>query len=225
MSHWDYSQIGFSGNEQNEDSIMRLLECLGVDFNTHYGSEVGISRLEFNPDHIGNYDFPNYGKNGVFPPDEIYSIVNKLFGDTCIYYESENGNSISDSYFRVEYSYYPVEKKLYYLNVEYSFGDNTVFCEDVYDYLHDEIETEAKKRDIPVVWENYCPSGRKFEILVDKLIENHGGLSGLGTERDEYPIKDYKVTDRTIKKVIKNAMEKGYNDIVDLVTEAFAINS
>ena len=96
MGSWCFSNVGFICEKENIENVKKLLECMGIDFDKVHGSEDGeINDMFWNVVDIGR-------DNSDFQPEEIYTIVNKVFENTIILYESEEGNSISEWYSRFE---------------------------------------------------------------------------------------------------------------------------
>ena len=128
MSSWDFLSIGFA-NGKNDKLIKKLLECLDVDFDNRYPSQTGEISMVFSPDYIGNMDY-------YYEPIQIYCVVNKIFGPTFIYYETEDGSDTNDSYSRYEEVYDPIKKEISVGETDYCYDGNFVFGDSVYDFIN-----------------------------------------------------------------------------------------
>ena len=116
MGSWCFSNVGFICEKENIENVKKLLECMGIDFDKVHGSEDGeINDMFWNVVDIGR-------DNSDFQPEEIYTIVNKVFENTIILYESEEGNSISDWYSRFEEILDPKKNKIYCGEYDYCIG-------------------------------------------------------------------------------------------------------
>jgi hypothetical protein len=215
MGSWDFSNIGFIGNKNNVENIKNLLEIMGINFEDVHGSETGsINKAFLDVDYIGE-------NNGSFTPIEIYTIVNKLFKNTTILYENENGNNTCDYYYRYEEVYKPKTKKIEIAEKDYCYDGNEVFGESAYEAIKDECEKEAEKQGIEIEWGDDYPEGDEFYDLCESILEQHGGIEGLGTRKDTETIENIEIENEKIDKLINIATEKGYNEIVDLLNKKF----
>ncbi len=217
MSYWDYSQIGFSC-EKNGDRVHELLECFGIDFNDYQSSKAGYIG-DFYPDDVGGY-------KSDLSVKEIYYIVNKVYSDTTIYYESETGSDTNDSYRRYEEIYNPKDQIVYIGELDYCYDGDKVFGESVFDILRDECEAEAMEKGIPIEWGGDYPEGEEFSDLCYEILEEHGGIYGMGERTDTKSLEDLKIEieSEKLKSIIDNAAKNGYNDLVEDITKAFEMD-
>lgn len=216
MGSWDYCQIGFLCIRKNKKQVKKLLECMGVDFSVVYDSEAGQINSKF-------YEAKMGCGHSTLEPSEIYTIVNKIFENTTILYESENGNNTGDYYSRYEKVYDPETKKVFIGEKNYCYDGDEVFGESVYEIIKEECEEAAKKRDIPIVWGEYYPEGEEFYDLCQEILEEHGGISGFGTKEITEDIPAVEVNKETVISLIDCAAKRGYNDLVKDITKAFDI--
>lgn len=116
MGSWDFDSIGFICNE-NADLVKRLLECMGIDFSKVHGSEDGEIYNKFQEiNGKGTSD-------NEFTPEGIYYIANRLFENTTILFEHEEGNSVCDWYSRYEKIFNPRTNKVSLGKYDYCIGD------------------------------------------------------------------------------------------------------
>ncbi len=217
MSSWEYSQIGYLTTEKNDNNVKRMLECMGVDFNNRHGSEAGVINSMF-------YDAKMGFNNSDLEAVVIYTIINKLFGDTTIFYEYENGTSICDLYQRYEEIYSPGDNIIYVGDKDYCYDGYRVGDGTVYNVLQEECEAAALKKGIPIEWEDECgiyPKGDKFSDLCTEIIEKQGGLEDIATSQWTEDIPEIEIKKKTIKALIDSASKKGYNDLVELIESVF----
>lgn len=217
MGYWEYSNIGFSCAKKDAKQVRKLLECMGIDFDDFHGSEAGVINSKFWNAELG------YDNSGLKALD-IYLIVNKLFKETTIFYESEEGNNTSDYYSRYEEIYDPKTNKILIGEKEYCYDGNEVFGKSAYDLIKEECEKAAKEKGIPIEWGEYYPEGEEFYWLCEGILEEHGGIQGLGTKEYTKDISDIDIKQEDIIKIIDNAAKNGYNSLVDLILEAFNLN-
>lgn len=214
MSSWDFLSIGFT-NGKKDELIKKLLECLGVDFDERYSSQTGEISSAFSPDYIGDLAY-------YYEPIQIYGLLNKIFGQTFLYYEAEEGNDTNDYYSRYEEIYDPINNEINVGETDYCYDGDTVFGESVYDLIKEECEEAAKKQNIPIEWGEYYPEGEEFYWLCKGILDDNGGLSGLGTREETKTLDEVdkiKIETDIIDKILSTAKEKGYDDIEKIVTE------
>ena len=217
MGYWDFSNIGFSCIRKNEKQVEKLLECMGVDFEDGHGSEAGEINSKFYGAKMGC-------DNTSLKPSEIYTIVNKIFENTTILYESEEGNNSSDYYSRYEEVYDPKVNKVFIGECEYCYDGDEVFGESAYEIIKEECEEAAKKQNIPIEWGEYYPEGEEFYYLCQGILEEHGGISGLGTRERTEDIQLAEINKDTIISLLNCAAQRGYNSLVEQITNAFEID-
>lgn len=123
MGRWDFRNIGISVSAGNLMYAKQLLECLGVDFEYVHGSEVGEICGAYNPEILG--DATKVELENI----EIYYILNTLFGESYLFYEKENGTTVSDYYYREEETYDPKTGYKYTGIKEYCYGCDTALGE------------------------------------------------------------------------------------------------
>ena len=152
--------------------------------------------------------------------------VNKIYSDTTIYFESETGSDTNDSYRRYEEIYNPRDKIVYIGELDYCYDGDTVFGESVFDILRDECEAAAIEEGIPIEWGDYYPEGDEFSDLCYGILEEHGGLYGMGERTDTKSIENLNVEIESdkLKSIIDNAAKNGYNDLVKDITRAFEMD-
>lgn len=217
MGYWDYSNIGFSCTKKNAKQVKELLECMGIDFDALRGSEAGVIDSMFGDAEMGC-------DKSKLKAVEIYTIVNKLFKDTTILYESEEGNNTNDYYSRYEEIYDPKTNKILVGEENYCYDGDTVFGQSAYEIIKDECEKAAKEQGVPIEWGEYYPEGDKFYSLCEGILENYGGIEGLGTKEYTEDIPDTDIKQEDIISIIDNAAKKGYNSLVDLLLKAFSLD-
>ena len=117
MGSWDFRNIGFSCDSKDKEQVEELLECMGVDFDDVHGSEDGEINDKF-------WNIIERGRdNSNLSPEEIYSIVIKVFKNTDIFYEVEEGNNTSDWYSRFEKIFDSKNNKIYLGEYDYCIGE------------------------------------------------------------------------------------------------------
>ena len=117
MGSWNFSNIGFSCINKNVERVKEVLECMGIDFDDSRDSEDGVI----------NEMFLNIVEKGCnhsdFKPLEIYLIVNNIYNNTTIFFETEEGNNTSDWYSRHEEIYNPNTNKIMVGEYNYCVGE------------------------------------------------------------------------------------------------------
>ena len=220
MGWWDFEQMGFRCDADNREQVKKLLDCCGVDFRKRY---------ETNVQRFCTLTFDGFGEYlGSRDPDIVYAIVNKMFGDVTIFFESENGNSVSDYYNRYEKLYDPVEKTIYIGEAEFCDGGNEVFGESVfYTMIKEACEEAAKDKGIPVKWERgnpYEPSGDEFRDICREVLDEHGGISELGRKTYSEPIPEVEIDTDTIYELIDDVTMMGHDSLAALIRETFDVD-
>ena len=216
MGYWDYSNIGFACAKKNDKQVKNLLECMGIDFDDVHGSEAGEINSMFWKAEMGC-------DNSELKAEEIFAIVNKLFKDTTIFYESEEGNNTSDYYSRYEEIYDPKTNKISIGEKDYCYDGNEVFGESAYELIKEECEKAAKEQGIPVEWGDYYPEGEDFYGLCEGILEDHGGIEGLGTKEYTKNISDIDIKQEYIISILDTAVKKGYDSLAGLLRETFCL--
>ena len=222
MRSWNFTNLGVSTTKDNETLLKQLMECVGVDFGK---SSQGIERVKIFFEF--HYDLGGAFKGTLVDSKKFFYIVNRLFENTYVYYEHEYGNDTSDDYNRNEAIFDPVKRKCFEGSYSYCYGDATVFGEPVYMLIKDECEEAARKQGIQIVWdEDYFVPRDEFSVLCSDILRSHGGLSRLGTKKDEYPINlnDYNkkcFKTKYLDKIIKKAAAKGYTELTALISQKF----
>lgn len=216
MGYWDYSNIGFSCAKKNAKQVRKLLECMGVDFVDLHGSEAGIINSKFWDAELGC-------DNSELKTEVIYTIVNRLFEGTTIFYESEEGNNTSDYYTRYEEIYDPKANIVFVGEKDYCYDGNEVFGQSAYDLIKDECEAAAKKQGIPIEWGDYYPEGEEFYYLCEGILEDNGGIEGLGTKETTKEIPSVEIQQEDIIRLIDDAAKRGYNSLVEMLLKGFDI--
>ena len=221
MGSWDYSQIGFRCDAKNREQVKNLLECFGVDFEEKYGEIVE----RFNALKLDDYGlYP-----GGYDSEMVFAIVNRMFGDTAIFYERENGNTICDAYNRYEKMYDPIEKIVYCGEAEYCQDGYQVFGTSVfYSMIKEACEEVAKAKSIPVNWKRvgyqYRPGSDEFEDVCMEVLCEHGGIESLGRRAYTEPIPDVEIDTDTIHRLIDDAAKQGHNSLSVLISEFFDVD-
>ena len=218
MGSWSFQQIGASGKEENYPYIKQVMECFGVEFGMLHDSEAGIIDYgRFNPEIMGSND-------AHVDPQTLFFFLNKLFGNTYVYYESEEGSNTSDYYYREEEIYNPRTKKMYYGTKNYCYGDNTVFGDSFYCVMKSVIEKKAEERGITVSWNgdeddyDFGPDwdNKEFTQLCEEVVYENS-LSELGTDQGVIDIEMEEVDRDLIDQVIEKATERGYVELIELI--------
>ena len=211
MGYWAFSNLGFICDKENREEVKKLLECCGVNFAVQRGSETGSVNTAFlNVDCMGAY-------NRDFECAEIFYIANRLFNNTTILYEAEEGASDNGWYSRYEEVYDPKTARKLIGDVDYCYDGNEVFGESVYKQIKDECEEAAREKKIPIGWGYYYPEGDDFYDLCEGILERHGGLSSFGTRKSTEDIPSVEISQEAIAKLIENASNKGYKSLVEKI--------
>lgn len=218
MSSWDFKNIGFY-NETDPEQVQKFLICLGVDFTDVHASEAGVIDRRFYSATMGE----NHTDLSV---DKLFKIINDVFGKTIIFFEKEDGSNTTDYYYRYEEIYDPKTLKIYISESNYCYGDELVFFGSPYELIKSECEAKAKEQGITVKWtrdESYClrPKGSKFTELCEDVLDEHGGLSGLGTRQQEKSISNIKLLKGDVYKVITNLKACEFDDLLLLFLMKF----
>lgn len=216
---WLISPDANSASVKNETRhfISQIMECFGVDFKVVHGSETGKIDYRFSPDLIGS-------NNERINPYDLFLLLNQLFGSTYVYYEAEEGNNTSDSYFRKEQIYDPETLQIRCGITDYCYGDNTVFGDSVYAILKEEIEKQAVENGITISWcgEDYdfAPDwdNEEFSELCEDVICKYS-LETLGTKHYVEKIEIKELEDDLIDTLIEKATAKGYAELLLLLQE------
>ena len=217
MGYWNFSNIGFSCDKQDVINVRNLIECLGVDFNTFDGSETGAVNFRFR-------DINDIGSNkNTFNPEQIFAITNKIFKNVTIYYEREEGENTSDWYTRYEEIYDPKTQIIFIGEINYCYGENEVFGQNVFVVIKEECEQAAKNKGIPIVWDDDYPEGEEFFDLCYEIIGEQGGLRKLGTRESRKSIPAVDISEKQIDTLIGGLLEHGYNDLAIMVKDSYGV--
>lgn len=215
MGSWDFSRIGYICKDNNQKNVKELLTCMGINFSRVRGSEIGERNLMFDDATLGLND-------GALEPKVIYTIVNRLFENTYILYDSEIGNDTNDSYYRYEEIYDPEKKIVHIAEIDYSYDGYEAFGESVFLLIKEECEKEAKTHNIPVKWDDEgAPDSDDFYDLCDKVLDSHGGLSALGKKERTEAISTVEIKKEVVNKIIENAVKYGYDNLTKLIKQFF----
>ena len=167
MGSWCFSNVGFICEKENIENVKKLLECMGIDFDKVHGTEDGeINDMFWNVVDIGR-------DNSDFQPEEIYTIVNKVFENTIILYESEEGNSISDWYSRFEEILDPKKNKIYCGEYDYCIGVGE--DKEVSEWKKDFENIEIEKDKMNTIINNARNKGYKDieKLIIDVIINGN----------------------------------------------------
>lgn len=216
MGSWSVGNIGFACEESIRRKVKELLECCGVNFEDKYSSEDEDMGFIPEADDFG-YDC------GDLDTDTIYTIVNTVFDNVKIFYVYDDGNEINDSYYGCEKTYDPKKNKVQIYEDDYSYDGDLVFGESVFMVIKDECEKVAKEKGIPIVWNREYPNGQGFIELCEKILEERGGIEELGSRTEIIDIPKVRIYKEDIIKIIECAKEKGYLQLIDMVTNSFDI--
>lgn len=220
MGSWSYKNLGASATKATKGYIEQTMKCLGIDMDAAlYESEAGIIDYHrFSPQLMGEATLVDV------TPLELFCLLNKLFGNTYVYYEFEEGSNTSDWYYREEEIYDPTTKKIYRGLREYCYGDSTVFGKSVYVYLKEEIEKQAEKRGITISW-----IGEGFDLKPDWEndefydlcgdIKCEKGLGELGTKQHIEDIKTKEIKKSISNTLVEQAKGYGYTELLAIIQE------
>lgn len=217
MSSWRFSNLGASCLNKDKKTVKQLLECCGVIFNEYlHGSEVGeINIMEFTPEIMGEIKFET---DKVL---DIFYLINTIFEDVTIYYEYEEGNNTSDCYLRKEIIYKPSTKRMLIGELEYEYGTYEAFGKTVYEILKKKMEDRAKAEGIEPKWEKddyyLYPATDEFYDICEEVLEQNGGLEGLGTKKSSKKIPKREINVLLAMKAIENANKLGYTELATLI--------
>ena len=124
MGSWNFSHIGIDvKNDEMRTLAEQLMECIYPEGYDRMGSECFV-------DDLAGFDMDysicrNYHRE--LAPDRLYALANVLFGETTVYFEHQEGTTVFDWYKRDEVIYDGEDRKKYEQNVDYCYGDSTVF--------------------------------------------------------------------------------------------------
>ena len=218
MGSWDFENIGFY-NETDPKQVQKFLTCLGVDFTDVHASEAGVIDKRFYSATMGE-------NHTDLSTDKLFKIINEVFGETIFFFEKEEGSNTTDYYYRYEEIYDPKTRKVYINDSNYDYGDELVFFDSPYKLIKFECEAKAKEQDIAIKWthdESYYlrPEGSKFITLCEEVLDEHGGLSGLGTGQNEANIPDIELSKEDVDKVVTNLKACDCDDLLFLFLMKF----
>ena len=218
MSSWDFENIGFY-NETDPKQVQKFLTCLGVDFTDVHASEAGVINNRF-------YSATMSENHTDLSVAKLFKIINEVFGETVIFFEKEEGSNTTDYYYRYEEIYDPKTRKVYINDSNYDYGDELVFFDSPYKLIKFECEAKAKEQGIAIKWthdESYYlrPEGSKFITLCEEVLDEHGGLSGLGTGQNEANIPDIELSKEDVDKVVTNLKACDCDDLLFLFLMKF----
>lgn len=95
--------------------------------------------------------------------------------------------------------------------------------------LKDEIENEAKEREIEPKWKKKSglwPEGEEgddFYDLCDEILEEHGGIEGLATKTTKETIKTIEINKEVIQEMADNAERLGFRELLNRIKKEFNI--
>lgn len=229
MPSWCFRNIGFSCESKDNILLKQLLECCGITFGIIDESEAGIVNTNiFHPSFIGT-------KSNELDIDanEIFQIANTLFNNVYIFSEFEEGNSISDYYYRYEEIFNPNDKNNYIGEVNYDIGVGTIFYKSIYNYLRDEIEQQARKRNIKIQWDIddtgdiYISdeASEDFCDLCQEIVDEDDIYYKFGKKKEIKKIRKKKIKESLIQKISDKAGLLGYDEICDLIDKEYGIHA
>lgn len=125
MASWEFSSIGIECEKEKEKLVLQLMDCLdycqvtGDGFNELYSRAGSMMFYAYENDGIlwfygGNSDFTEdrnpiddaryYGKSDL---TILFNILRYTFGNVSLYYQYEEGNTVTDYYVRIEELFKP----------------------------------------------------------------------------------------------------------------------
>ena len=114
MGSWSFSQIHVDAGESNEKIIRQFMECYFSEETYDediWGAEGGVIYPEFEgPLGIG-FRFKWGIGAGEYEAEELFYLVNKIIPNSYVYYDYDEGSSVSDFYSREEIIFDPQECK------------------------------------------------------------------------------------------------------------------
>ena len=232
MGSWDFTQLGVSTTKENKKLLRQLLECVGVNIEDGvYESQAGVINPSFDYSVGGDFYGELYDRwsdyEAPFYPYDVFCIANILFPGTYIYFEHEDGSSVTDWYVRVEDIYDPVKGKCFSGEYDYSYGFGYVNGEPPYPLIKDECEELAKERGIKIKWDKNGkkPENDEFFELCNEILHDRHSFKDLSTEISERPVDyngyDKKEMKQKIGVVLDNATDYGYTELTALILEKF----
>lgn len=206
MASWDYVNIGASAKKENMNYVKQIFDCFNIDYENiddlsinDYGERTPHLK-DFKPDIIGNAD------NATISCKDLYFLLNNLFEDTYVFWEHEEGSTISDYSSESEEIYNPVKKKIFSANSpdsnfddlldEYDIDDIDEFLDDFEDVAE---YKEAIKKLLP-----YSKFVKLFKIEKEDF------------EKDEY---DSFIFEQMIKNEFPDIDYDDFNDAVNGCSE------
>lgn len=221
MGHWDFKNIGASCKKEDKKLMEQLLECAGMDTNYYdvHGTECGEVYVEdFTPEILGTY----HGPEDV--TSKLFNVANALFKNFTIFYEKEQGSSVSDYYSRYEEIYKSTAKTIKWGEVDYCYGDNSVFGLSPYITYKEEIEKIAKERGIEPVWGgdgewSIYPDSDDFYDVCEEFIDEKGGLPTLGTKKKTSKFPKKQINKSFVMQLFKKATKLGYTELAKKLLE------
>lgn len=199
MSSYRIINLEIQCNDLTEEMRSQLLECFGIKFEKDGNLRDTLNEIEL---------------------DTIYAIVSSAFGDTSLYYYYHAGNSVCDWYAEHEVTYNDNNsgKKE---SREYEYMQEEV---DVWDILQDEIEKQAKERNIEISW---CKNddgslypdyeNDEFYDLCSRVYSESGGEEELCTERRTGLVSDIWADRNELKKALNQARLKHYYALAEIL--------
>lgn len=163
-----YEEIGELSGEYNpsiEGSIINdpfnIMPSMEKLFSDYVDQFYGYNNEEDEYDE--DFEEEEFDEDITISLDDLFFIVNKLFSPAYLFFAHEDGNSVSDSFYRYEAIYDPSTGKKKEFNCYYSYGDGINL-----DFDNDEdpkdVITEKSEEDIAA----YELNGSIINSLIEK---------------------------------------------------------
>lgn len=163
--------------------------------------------------------------------DELYINLSSIIEDISIYYEEKIDNYTGNyfSSFILNYNENNSNEKVmecyeYYddIFIEYETKEEV----NKYNYLKDEIEEEAKKKNIEIAWDGDIDSiypreaNKDFRELCEKILDDHGGIAGLATTIKRKSLSNKHLENQVdLESMLEIAEEKNYIELKKRILE------
>ena len=163
-----YEEIGELSGEYDPsiegsivDDLYNIMPSMEKKFSDYVDQFYGFENEEDEFDE--DFEEDEFDEDVKISLDDLFLIVNKLFSPAYLFFAHEDGNSVSDSFYRYEAIYDPSTGKKKEFNCYYSYGDGINL-----DFDNDEdpkdVITEKSEEDIAA----YELNGTIIDSLIEK---------------------------------------------------------
>ena len=216
----EFYNVGYKTTFENKELVKQVLECLDFDFDEVSGSDDSSYFTGYEKEGSG---FQNYDE------EEIFSLLNKLFGPTWVYSENETNSGHECNVDRHERILDP--EKMIAETKDYNYDcDNGIINEEDYhtaidwEKYKEELEELAKEQGVEPSWTE--KDGRLFPNEEDfaRLIFEYNTYRELSMVVREDKLELTDISNELKDDLINGARERGYSELLGLISEKLELS-